>query len=61
MAAEGLVILLVLAFALLAPVGLYVLVRSEHNRPTMDRKNAERVARADGEPHESADEEQRKP
>ena len=61
MAAEGFVILLVLAFALLAPVGLYVLVRSEHNRLTMDRKEAERVARADGERQEPADEERRKP
>lgn len=61
MAAEGLVVLLILALALFAPVGLYMLVRSEHNRPTMDRKEAEQVARADGERHEPADSTQREP
>jgi len=44
---EPLVALFVLA-ALAFPLGLYVLVRAEHDqRETMDREAAERVARRD--------------
>jgi len=47
-ATGGVVVLLFLAFAVLAPLVLYALVRSEHDqRTTMSRENAERVARRD--------------
>lgn len=43
-----LAVLAILAGALLAPVALYYLVRSEHDqRETMDREEAERAARRD--------------
>lgn len=48
MAAEGLFVLLVLLFALAAPLVLYALVRSEHDqREEMSREDAERTARCD--------------
>jgi multisubunit Na+/H+ antiporter MnhG subunit len=41
-------IAVVVLFALLAPLVLYVLVRAEHDdREEMDRERAERVARRD--------------
>jgi multisubunit Na+/H+ antiporter MnhG subunit len=47
MAATGLFVL-VLVFALIAPLVLYYLVRAEHEgREEMDRESAERAARQD--------------
>lgn len=44
------IVLLLAVVRLLAPVGLYVLVRAEHDRrQEMDRETAERVARRDRE------------
>jgi hypothetical protein len=48
MAAEGLFVLLVLLFAVAAPLVLYALVRSEHDqREEMSREAAEQSARRD--------------
>jgi multisubunit Na+/H+ antiporter MnhG subunit len=48
MAAVGAGLVVVLLFALLAPLVLYALVRAEHDeREEMDRDRAERVARRD--------------
>ena len=48
MAAHGAVIVLVLLVGLLAPLGLYYLVRREHDeREEMSREEAERAARRD--------------
>lgn len=44
----GAALLVVFAFAVAAPLLLYVLVRAEHDeRETMDRREAERTARRD--------------
>ena len=46
--AEGALLLVVLLFAVGAPLILYALVRAEHDqRSTMDRRDAERAARRD--------------
>ena len=46
--AEGAFLLVVLLFAVGAPLVLYSLVRAEHDqRSTMDRRDAERAARRD--------------
>ena len=46
--AAGAFLLVVLLFAVAAPLVLYVLVRAEHDgRTTMDRRDAERAARRD--------------
>ncbi|SEG52346.1 hypothetical protein [Halobellus limi] len=46
--AEGALLVLVLLFAVGAPLVLYALVRAEHDqRSTMDRRDAERAARRD--------------
>jgi multisubunit Na+/H+ antiporter MnhG subunit len=48
MAAHGAIIVLVLLVGLLAPLGLYYLVRAEHDeREEMSREEAERAARRD--------------
>jgi type II secretory pathway pseudopilin PulG len=46
--AGGVLLVVVLVVGLLAPLGLYWLVRAEHDaRETMDRAEAERTARRD--------------
>ena len=48
MAAYGAIIVSVLLIGLLAPLGLYYLVRAEHDeREEMSREEAERAARRD--------------
>ena len=48
MAAHGAIFVLVLLVGLLAPLGLYYLVRCEHDeREEMSREEAERAARRD--------------
>ncbi|WP_144900974.1 hypothetical protein [Halobellus captivus] len=48
--ADGALFLVVLLFAVAAPLVLYALVRAEHDqRETMDRRDAERAARRDSE------------
>ena len=48
MAAHGAIFVLVLLVGLLAPLGLYYLVRREHyDREEMSREAAERAARRD--------------
>ena len=47
-AAEAALVVVVLLLALILPLSLYVLVRSEHDqREEMDRESAERAARRD--------------
>ena len=48
MAAHGAIFVVVLLVGLLAPLGLYYLVRAEHDdREEMSREEAERAARRD--------------
>jgi hypothetical protein len=48
MAGSGIVILVVLLFAIAVPIGLWLLVESETDgQRTMDRTSAEQAARAD--------------
>lgn len=48
MAAPEFLVLVLLFIGLLLPIGLYVLVRREHDqRQQMDRETGERVARRD--------------
>ncbi|MFB6171010.1 MAG: hypothetical protein ABEJ23_00645 [Haloarculaceae archaeon] len=53
--AGGAVVLLVVLLGLFAPLVLYLLVRGEHERPTMRREDAERIARRNADDRDADD------